>query len=323
MTVSIPADPSAAPWAEYRTLLDLEDRVPDDPMVMDAKTRMLTHPLVLGLVAELQNWPGAVLNSHKNAGLPYHKLAFLADIGVTAKDVELSAVRAAMDEHRMEDGLLRIPINIPVHFGGTGRDLWGWSLCDVPVQLYGAIGTGLYTSTEMESAVAGLIQLAAGNGWPCAGSGELGGFRGPGRKTDPCPFATLSMLRLLTLFPDLQDGPAVNAGTESLLHLWNRSREEHPYLFHMGTDFRKIKAPMIWYDLIHVLDVLTQYPGIRKDPRFLDMLGVMESKADDTGRFTAESVWTAWKDWDFGQKKIPSPWITLLAHRIVRRSGIG
>jgi len=31
-----------------------------------------------------------------------------------------------------------------------------------------------------------------------------------------------------------------------------------------------------------------------------------------------ESVWTAWKDWEFGQKKEPSRWLTLSAWRIIR-----
>jgi hypothetical protein len=40
---------------------------------------------------------------------------------------------------------------------------------------------------------------------------------------------------------------------------------------------------------------------------------------DEQGRFTAESVWRAWKEWDFGQKRSPSFWLTLLAHRTLRR----
>ena len=52
------------------------------------------------------------------------------------------------------------------------------------------------------------------------------------------------------------------------------------------------------------------------------MVGLLKSKADDQGRFTLESVWTAWKDWEFGQKKEPSRWLTLLAWRILGRLGL-
>lgn len=90
-------------------------------------------------------------------------------------------------------------------------------------------------------------------------------------------------------------------------------------MFFMGSDFRKLKAPFVWYDLLHVLDVLTRFQNLRGDPRLRDMLAVLTSKADSTGRFTVESVWTAWKDWEFGQKKVPSRWLTLLAWRVIGR----
>ena len=33
----------------------------------------------------------------------------------------------------------------------------------------------------------------------------------------------------------------------------------------------------------------------------------------------AESIYKYWKGFDFGQKKAPSPWITLLALRVIKR----
>ena len=67
------------------------------------------------------------------------------------------------------------------------------------------------------------------------------------------------MLKLLRLFPEFCDGQEVRAGIECLLSLWENSREAHPYMFFMGTDFRKLKVPYIWYDLLHVADVLSTY----------------------------------------------------------------
>ncbi len=87
----------------------------------------------------------------------------------------------------------------------------------------------------------------------------------------------------------------------------------------MGTDFRKIKAPFIWYDILHLLDVLSQFDWLRNDTRIREMIDIVKSKANDEGRFTPESVWMAWKDWDFGQKKQPSRWLTFLVLRIIKR----
>ena len=164
-----------------------------------------------------------------------------------------------------------------------------------------------------------LTSLVRDNGWHCVVSKELGSFRGPGKKEDPCPFATLAMLKLLSVVEDLRDSPAARQGVESLLSLWEHSQTRHPYIFYMGDDFRKLKVPFIWYDLVHVLDVLSRFAWVKSDPRFQDMLSVLTTKMDPDGHFTLDSAWQAWKDWEFGQKKVPSRWLTLVAWRILQR----
>ena len=166
-----------------------------------------------------------------------------------------------------------------------------------------------------------LVGLVRDNGWPCAVSKELGKFRGPGRKDDPCPFANLAMLKALSAIPQQRDTPPCHTGAETLLSLWEESTAQHPFMFFMGTDFRKLKVPFVWYDLLHVLEVLSSFPWLKEDRRLLDMAAQLSSKADDRGRFTLESIWTAWKEWEFGQKKEPSRWLTLLAWRILGRLG--
>ena len=164
-----------------------------------------------------------------------------------------------------------------------------------------------------------LASLSFDNGWPCTVASELGKFRGPGRKTDPCPYATLITLKALAQIPEWRDSRACSIGAETLLKLWEQRKERRPYLFAMGTDFAKLKAPLIWYDLLHVLEVLSQFPSLRKDKRLLEMVDVMKAKSDAEGRFTAESVWKAWSEWEFGQKKNPSFLITLQVNRIIKR----
>jgi hypothetical protein len=179
---------------------------------------------------------------------------------------------------------------------------------------------GLGDEPAVRAAIDYLVGLLRNNGWPCSVSKELGTFRGPGRKDDPCPFANLAMLKALSAIPELCESPACHIGAETLLALWSESANRHPYIFYMGTDFRKLKAPLVWYDLIHVLDVLSRFSWLNQDRRMLEMLEILKGKADSQECFTPESVWTAWKDWEFGQKKIPSRWLTMLAWRILRRT---
>ncbi len=319
--VDIPIDwlLEGEPWVEYRARLDLLGQSETDPQVIQAHQSMLAHPMVQNLVAELSGWPGTVISSHKSAGQPFHKLTFLADLGLKANDPGMDAIIRRILDHQSEEGPFQLTTNIPVHFGGTGADFSAWALCDAPLIVYALAKFGLHDDPRVKDATNHLAGLIRKNGWPCAVSKELGKFRGPGRKEDPCPFANLAMLKALSAMDEWRDSPECHSGAETLLTLWSESLTQHPYIFYMGTDFRKLKVPFVWYDLMHVLDVLSRFEWLREDPRLLDMLGVMKSKSDEQGRFSLESIWTAWKEWEFGQKKVPSRWLTLLSWRILGR----
>jgi len=310
---------SGQPWVVYRTLLDLEGLGENDHAVKKARAEMLSHPLIQDIIDELQDWPGIVLNSHKSAGQLYHKLSFLADLGITAEDKGMKKVVTKIKASVSKEGLFQLPTQIPEHFGGSGKEELAWALCDAPITLYSLSRLGLKDDPDVRRGLGFLLGLVRGNGWPCKVSENLGNFRGPGKKDDPCPYVNLIMLKLIALFDEHMDGIEARAGVESLLSLWDVSLERHPYMFFMGTDFRKLKAPFIWYDILHVADVLSQYPYARRDSRLRDMMDVIHSKADENCRYTPESVWTAWKGWDFAQKKEPSPWLTFLVFRIDNR----
>lgn len=312
---------SGQPWVVYRTLIDLEGLDENDPAVRKARAEMLSHPLIQDIIDELQDWPGAVLNSHKSASQLYHKLSFLADLGVKAEDEGMKKIISKIKSSQSKDGLFQLPTRIPEHFGGSGREELAWALCDAPISAYSLAMLGLKDDPDVRRGLGYLLGLVRGNGWPCKVSENLGKFRGPGKKDDPCPYVNLIMVKLIALFDEHRDGREARAGVECLLGLWNESLEKHPYMFFMGTDFRKLKAPFIWYDILHAADVLSRYPYARSDRRLLDMLNIIHSKADSSGIYTPESVWTAWKGWDFAQKKEPSAWLTFLVLRIDKRLG--
>jgi len=307
------------PWIEYRARRDLLGQSENDPQVKSVRKSMLANAKVQDLVAELSGWPGTVISSHKSASQPFHKLTFIADLGLTATDPGVDTIVEHILKHQSAEGPFQLPMNIPMHYGGKGEDQWAWALCDAPLIVYALVKLGVENEPVVQAAIKYLAGLVRDNGWPCVVSKELGTFRGPGRKDDPCPFATLAMLKALSEIEALRNSSACHTGADTLLRLWNESTTQHPYMFYMGTDFRKLKVPFVWYDLMHVLDVLSRFPWLKKDARLLDMLEILKSKADRQGRFTPDSIWTAWKDWEFGQKKEPSRWLTLLAWRIIGR----
>ena len=308
------------PFIEYRTRVDLLGQPENDPEVIQSRKGMISQPGIQSLLQELKNWPGTVLSSHKSASQPFHKLTFIADVGLTKQDLEVKEIVQKVFEHKSDEGPFQLPTNIPKHFGGSGENEWAWALCDAPVIVYALAKFGLKENEQVQKAVRYLARLVRENGWPCVVSKELGKFRGPGRKGDPCPYATLVMLKMLLQFEKWRESEEAHVGAESLLDLWSKSRKVHPYMFYMGTDFRKLKAPFIWYDILHVLDTLSQFRWLKSDSRLQDMAQLVKSKANSEGKYTAESEWKAWKGWDFGQKKEPSRWLTFLVLRMLSRT---
>jgi hypothetical protein len=309
---------SGPAWVRYRTYRDMLGQPEAAAPVQAARAEMLADPQIQALVAELQGWPGPALKRHNDAGHLLHKATFLADLGLRANDPGMDVVVERMLAHPSSQGPLRVIVNISPSFGGTGQDQWAWSLCDAPLVLYALAEFGLGQDERVLGGVQSLVKLLLPNGWPCASSPEIA-FRGPGKRADPCPFATLAMCKLLAVLPAWRDTETARVGTETLLSLWEQRRERRPYLFGMGTDFGKLKAPLVWYDILHVADVLSRFPHVRSDERLRDMLGVIAGKVDVQGRYTPESIWMAWKSWEFGQKKAPSSWVTFLAARALRR----
>lgn len=310
---------SGPPWVQYRTLTDLLGESEDSPAVVDARNALREHPKIVELIDQLADWPGYPLKRHNDASHPIHKFSFLADIGLTAADPGVETIINRILDHQSEEGPFQIQMNIHPRYGGRGGDQFVWMLCDAPVVVYSLIRFGLADNPHLREAVRYLNGLVRDNGWPCAVTSDLGRFKGPGRKSDPCPYANLVMLKALGLVPAWREENTCLVGSETLLDLWTRRKEVRPYLFAMGTHFSRLKAPLIWYDILHVLDVLSRFPRLYTDDRFIEMTTLLENKADEIGRFTPESVWMTWKGWEFAQKKEPSYWITFIAQRILNR----
>jgi hypothetical protein len=307
------------PWVSYRARLDLLGQSEADPEVIATRQAMLADPQVNAQVEELTAWPGGALKRHNDASHSLHKLVFLADLGLLSSDPVLQPILENILAHQSEEGAFQIIVNIPARFGGSGEDEWRWMLCDAPSILFALLRFGLGQNPRIQKAAGHLAGLVRENGWPCAAASELGKFRGPGRVGDPCPYANLIALKALAHSDAWRGSEACRTGAEAVLSLWEQRRERKPYLFGMGTDFARLKAPLIWYDLLHVLDVLSQFPWLRNDRRLQEMAALLASKVDPQGRFTPESVWMAWKGWEFAQKKEPSRWVTLIAHRTFQR----
>ncbi len=302
---------SGPAWVAYTTRRELLGESESAAGVTTARRAILEDGQVRGLIHALANWPEPPLKSHKTAGHPLHLLAFAAEIGLRPSDPGMDAVIDRVFAHRTAEGVPQIMMEISPAFGGSGQPDYAWMLCDAPLVLSALARMGLGGDERLRRAYDHLTALVRSSGWPCTVSPNLGKWRGPGRREDPCPYANLLMLRALAEMPELRESEAAHIGAETAMQLWEQSHERSPYLFRMGADFRKLKTPCIWYDVLHMLAVLSRFIWLRSDARLAEMASLAAAKADINGLYTPESVWLAWKDWEFGQKKQPSRWLTL------------
>lgn len=307
------------PWVRYRTLTDLVGLAQDDPEVVGARNAMAKDPRVRRLIEEATAWPGYPLERHNDARHPIHALTLLADFGLQAGDPGMGRVVRQLLAHRGAEGAFETLLQVPEAFGGSGRPAWAWMLCDAPVILHSLAAFGLADDSRVLQAASHLASLARENGWPCAASAELGRFHGPGRRGDPCPMANLLALKALSWFPAHRDSSAAGAGIEVLLRHWDHTSERRFFLFGAGSTFRKLKYPFVWFDLLHVADVLTRFPLARQEATLGCMVQEILRQGDALSRLTPGSVWLAYREWEFGSKRRPSPWLTFLGLRVLHR----
>lgn len=307
------------PWTRYRVLLDLLDRSLSDPDVVNARAAMLAHPQVRALINAAAEFSKTAITRHNDAKHPLYKLSTLADFGIRVDDAGMKEIIQNIISQQTPEGALQSQVEVPEVFGGKAGAQWAWMICDAPTLLYILLTMGLTDELCLQRATNHLIHLVNDNGWRCRVTPELGKFRGPGRKEDPCPIANVYALKALSMTPAYHDHPAVHLGSEVLMSHWEHQKEVKMYLFGMGTDFHKLKYPFIWYDLLHVVEVLSRFTFTHNDPRFQQMLEAITQQADTEGKYTAGSMYQAWKEWSFANKKIPSPWLTLMILRIQKR----
>jgi len=313
---------SDEPWTRYRTRLDLLGEDPASAGVKEDYRDMLSNPLILQLIEHADTWPGPALKRHNDAAHPIYALSTLADFGVRADQPDMQTVMKKVLAHQSIDGPFEHVGNIPVHFGGTGEDTWHWMACDAPTLLYFLLCMEGPDHPQAARAVEYLRGIVDENGWRCKNDPALGKFKGPGNRQHPCPIANVYALKALSLVPGAEAFQSVQYGIEMLLTHWEQRTEKKYFLFGMGTDFKKLKYPFIWYDILHVVDVLSRYETARRDPRLFDMTAAILEQEKEGGCYQATSMYRFWKEWSFADKKNPSAWLTFIVERIKKRLDI-
>jgi hypothetical protein len=275
-------------------------------------------PFIRENLAAVSKWRKDVLERHDKPDLFIHRLAMLADLGVTTATAGAAPIVEDMLSNIGADGTFPIGISVPVAFGGTGKAHDDWIVCDFPVVLY-ALRRIAGKEPRLRAAYRKLASLAGEEFYPCCGS--IPKFKGPGPRGGMCPYANLLVARAMSADASARGTRAARVAAEAILWHWSARKEKKPFLFAMGTDFAKLKFPMVWYNLLHAVSALKGIEGAASDPRFLEMAAILRGKLDASGRARPESVYMAYKGQEWSDKKGPSRLMTVMVHRAL--SGVG
>jgi len=127
---------SDEPWTCYRVLVDLQKQQKSSKQVKAIRKDMLNHPKIIELIKDILQWGSKPFKRHNDASYTIYKLSTLADFGIKASDPGMKDALKVIMKNRSKEGAYQTLVNIPKTFGGTGKDIWTWILCDTPTLLY-------------------------------------------------------------------------------------------------------------------------------------------------------------------------------------------
>lgn len=304
------------PWVVYNTLVDLDGRSRDSADARGAYRAMAGHPQVKGLIRELDPWPPREpLSRAYDPKDSIWKLNTLADFGMGRDDKGIASIAGRVLEAQAESGGF-------LHGGFDHTTSWHTRpyICISHVMTYALARFGYLDDARVQAAYTHIERWQRlDGGWHpnerCLPGGD--------REGEPsCPFGTVNVLRAVVAHPGRRTGPVAKRAAAFLLGCWERRDEPYrPVKFGIGSTWNRLQYPFVQYQMLKTMDALSLVPSACRDARFGQMLDAVEGKRTPEGRWVPEGVNKPFAEFDFGQKKQPSAWVTFLAMRILKRAG--
>ncbi len=324
----LPKDPrrylleSGESFTVYKALTDLLGLPLDHPDVQRAHAAVIADPVVDAYIASLPEWETHVTTSHANADYVPNQLWLLLDWGIGPRDdPRVGAAYAKLLAHQD-----KISNQFLAYCRGfkDKKEMWTSALCDhnliTSLLLLAGYQDDLRVKRGVERMSNLLKETSQGPGWKCE-PGINTNFRGPGRKDDACPMATVDAMRGYWILPETEWPKNLLAAGNTLLQCWTKRAAEKPYMFGHGRNFRKLRPPFFWYNIGSVLDTTSHYPPLVRTQAFRELLAVGRQWFTPEGTIVPQSVYLPLKAFSFGQKKAASPWTTFFLSRICKRLG--
>lgn len=278
-----------------------------------------SHPATRRLLAMLPKSGAepARVSGHDKPELVTNLLDLLAELGLKAgSEPRLARLLDQLLSHPDADGRFQA-------FGAqrSGPAVWGCVPCDTHAIVEAAGQHGRADDPRVRRALAAavtdIVETDLGPAWGCRPDPATG-FRGPGRKGEPCPQTTLEALRAFSWLPVRERPRELSAVVHTVLEMWRQRGTRKPYMFGHGRQFKIVKWPPTWYGAYEIVDVLGRLPetwrNATEDRRSLAEIAacLLAYNVAEDGTVTPQSAFKGWEWLSIGQKKQPSPLATAM-----------
>lgn len=303
------------PWVRYRTHIDLLGKTKEESDVRQIYGELTDHPRIRSLLEAVAEWPQPVqMKKAYDPSDTLWKIQTLADFGLERSVPEIASLSEKMLDAQAENGGF-------LQGGFAHTKSWNNRpyACVTHILTYALVCFGYLDDERLAKAVDYLqAWQRLDGGWHP--NEKL--LPGQSQQDDPsCPFGTVNTLRALSVLPELREGEAAHRAVMHVLGLWERRDEPYrPVGFGIGSTFRKLQYPFVQYQLLKTVDTLSNFSFAKADKRMHEMVKIIVEKQNEDGFWLAEGINKPWAEFDFGQKKQPSGWITFLALRSIRRT---
>lgn len=312
---------SSNPWTKYASMVNLLNISPASLEAKEAKKNLLEHPLVIEQIKETGQWLTKAATRNSNANISYFKLRMLSDFGLNIHDAGIEQIIKKAISHNIED-MFAVRGRTP-DMQKQGKEyipsdpyanIWHVSPCNSPVITYSLLALE-YTGDEVINAVKALQEKwVTPQGWFCHFFFVESQYK---KLQAGCPMAGIMALDVFSLIPELKESKYAQNAFEPIL--FHRDYGKTLYYFGRSKKFWTMKYPFVWYNALYLADVLTRFDFLKGNELVENLVDWIESSQDNNGRFTATSVFLPYKEWDFNNKKEPSPWITYLCCKILKQ----
>jgi len=304
------------PWTRYNTLINLLEKPLNSDEVIKAGKSLYNDKKIITLINETKNWFNKSFTRHNAPNMTHYKLRMLCDFGFTIDNEDIKQIVDKVHKH-MDNDLFAVRQELPEKVfkkSDPYADTWYALPCDSPIITYILYKLGCRDEKVLKSVDIIKSKWDSQKGWFCNFFFVISQFN---KLQIGCPMAGIMALEVFSLLDELKEAVFIkNAYAPVLFH---KDCKKIIYYFGRSKKFWAFKYPFIWYNALYLADVLTRFNNLKNSDVVKELINWIINSQDEAGRFKPSSIFMIYKDWDFGNKKEASPWITYLCCRILKR----